>query len=261
MAEPKFDKLVAVCNDLLKYSKEAEPIRNYILSRVRESDIDQYGFGFFPEDKNIDLLFDKLDKKYLQEINVVYPKYISLGHIPHGHFYMHNLILPYYDVYGNVVAILGRTLLNDEDRKELKLDKYKYNHGCKKGLHVYGLKEAKQSILEKGYVICTEGQFDCIALQTHGISNAVAMGWANVSMYQMYQISKYTKNIYLFFDNDSAGKEGHKRVKEKYQSKGNLNIKTIGGIKEYKDVDEFLKKETDIAYKNIVIEKLRDIHF
>jgi len=259
MAAATFNKLIHVANDLLKNSKQAESARNYILSRVSEKTLDDYGFGFFPEDKDIDLLSEKLDKKYLSELNILYPKYVSLGYVPHGHFYTHNLILPYYDVYGNVVALLGRTLLDDVDRKELKIEKYKYNSDCKKGLHVYGLDKAKNEILQKDYVFCVEGQFDCISMHVNGILNTVAMGWANISMYQMYQISKYTKNIFLLFDNDSAGRDGHKRVKEKFQDKCGLNIKTIGGIKNYKDVDEFFRKETDIDYKNSVITKMRSI--
>ena len=126
-----------------------------------------------------------------------------------------------------------------------------------KELYVYGLDLAKKSILEKDFVICVEGQFDCIACHKMGIDNVVALGWATLSRYQAYQLSKYTKNIVLMFDNDSAGKKGVARAKSKYS--GIVNIESLFPPQGYKDIDEFFKKEASIERKENAVSLLKNL--
>jgi DNA primase len=247
--------VVKSCRHLLKYSSFAKDARDYLNSRLPANMQEEKEFGIFPEDYLLDSLTSLVSVKELERLNLYYPKFLAGGFSPHGHFSDHNLIMPFRDVHGNIVALLGRSLLSEEERRDSCIQKYKYSSGCQKDLYVYGLDRARDAIIESDCVIGVEGQFDCASLHAEGIRNAVAFGWANVSRYQMFQIHRYTNNVIIMFDNDDAGKNGKARVKERF--KDYVNIKVTSPPKGFKDIDEFLRNTDDKEYKRFVIDKLK----
>lgn len=253
MNQDLFEKLINITIDLLHSSVYAKQTREYLDSRLDKKTQRLYEFGYFPSDDHIHILTSLMPKEELQTMNLYFPN-IWKG-VSHGHFSNHNLIMPYRNVSKKIIGMVGRTLLSDEERSESKLQKYKYTLGCNKELFVYGLDKSKKDIINNNSVLCVEGQFDCIALHTHGISNVIAFGGASVSSFQFFQIHRYTNNIYLMFDKDEAGQIGKNSFKNKY--KEFVNIKTISVPEPYKDIDEFLRHEKDNKYKSLVIEKIK----
>jgi len=250
-------KFIIVCQHLLHSDPTAEYVRKSLDSRLSRESQSCWRFGYFPTDNQLKTLTSLIPKSDLEALGFCYPKFVAGGVRPHGHFSQHNLIMPFTDAFGNIVAVLGRSLLSEEERVEQKLQKYKYSTGCQKDLYVYGLDVAKPFILEKDCVIGVEGQFDCIALHEHGIQNAVAFGWANASKYQLFQVARYTNNIILMFDNDKAGMTGKQRLKTRYVNK--INIKTISPPEGFKDIDEFFRDSKDTKYINYVIDKIKSL--
>lgn len=248
-------KVLRACQHLLVGSEQARGARRYLNSRLAQHDQLMWEFGYFPTDDRISELTNLVGKKDLESLNLYYPKFLAGGIAPHGHFADHNLIMPFRDVHGDIVAFLGRCLLTEEARQENLLHKYKYSTGCHKDLYIYGLDKAKDAIIEQDFVIGVEGQFDCISLHANGIKNAVAFGWANMSKYQMFQLHRYTNNIVLMFDNDEAGQKAKKRVKERY--KDIANVKVISPPKEFKDIDEFFRGSKDTKYVKYVIDTIK----
>jgi DNA primase len=245
--------VVSNCQHLL-YSSIGEKAKEYLDSRLDYEEQLKWKFGYFPIDDNLHELTSIVSKEDLEFINFYYPKFLAGGTVPHGHFSEHNLILPFYDVHGDIVSVLGRCLITEDEREELQLQKYKYSLGTSKDLYVYGLNKAKKHIIQKNCVICVEGQFDCISLHAQGIYNVVALGWANMSRYQLFQLLRYTDNIILMFDNDEAGQKAKSRTKNRY--KDVANIKLVSPPKEYKDIDEFFRNEKDPIYIQSVIDRI-----
>jgi DNA primase len=248
-----WNKFVVACQHMLK-TKNSYTARQYLKNRLSQQQISEWKFGYFPKNSSIKEFFDIMPACELEEIGVIYNKKISFGSVYHGHFSNHNLILPFYDVYSDVVGIIGRTLLSEEDRSEVLLQKYKYNNGCRKDLNVFGLDKAKKAILEKDCVICVEGQFDCISLHSQGIENSVAVGGSNLSIIQLFKILRYTKNIIIMFDNDEAGQKSKIRLKNKYNF-----VKTLSPPDGFKDIDDFFRSCRDERYKTDVIDMLKHI--
>jgi DNA primase len=156
--------------------------------------------------------------------------------------------MPYKDAYGNVVGIVGRSLLSDEDRRVKKISKYNNTEYVskeikfKKGNFLYGLYENKKDIIEKDGVFIVEGQFDVIKAVEKGFTNIVALGNSNMSIYQFSLINRYTNNIFLLLDKDEAGDKGRKRILDKF---GNLaNIHNFYLPDGYKDIDEYLSSNS-----------------
>lgn len=255
LKQKSLKKVVRACQHLLLTSDQARQARRYLNSRLPSQDQMRWQFGYFPTDNRLKELTALVDKADLEAMNLYYPKFMAGGSAPHGHFSDHNLIMPFHSVHGDIVALLGRCLLTEEERQENLLHKYKYSTGCQKDLYVYGLDKAKDSIIAENCVIGVEGQFDCISLHTKGITNAVAFGWANLSKYQMFQIHRYTNNIILMFDNDEAGQKAKKRIKDRY--KDVANVKVISPPEGFKDIDEFFRGSKDDRYIQHVIDTIR----
>lgn len=239
-----YEALIDSASFLLRKESEAEPCRNYINTRLSKSAQQKYGFGYFPNVNGLDKLINLAGKDALEKHSIIYNKYSNYGSFLTGHFVDHNLIMPFRDVYGDIICILGRSILPQSERDALAIQKYKYTLSANKEFYVYGLDIAKDAILNKNYVICVEGQFDCISCHENGISNVVALGWSTLTKYQLFQLLKYTDNIILLFDNDDAGKNGVNIAKKRFAKYA--NIKSIKPKNGYKDIDEFLRMSDNV---------------
>lgn len=252
------DEIVSSCRYLLNNSPEGEEYLTYLNGRLTSEMQEKFAFGFFPGAKNLKLLTAFVSEDKLKQAGLLYDYImrdsVSARVIHTCYFEDNQLIMPYKDVYGKVVGLVGRTLLNDEARTEQGVSKYK-NTDLKKGKHVFGLYEAKQSILEKDFVYVVEGQFDVIKAMEKGIYNIVALGNATMSMYQLSLICRYTKNIYLLLDNDEAGEKGRKRTMKEFNDAANLsNVYLPFG---YKDIDEYLKDQDGDSLRFLAVKNVR----
>jgi len=254
----QFQEVVDACRFLLRNAEGADKARRYLDFRIPRRLQDEFGFGYFPTDgTELSQLLQLVDRQTLEDLNFLYPRYVAGGVIDHGHFADHNLIMPFRDPHGNIAALLGRSLLTDSERDKLNLQKYKYSLGCYKGLYVFGLDKARDSIIRNDCVIGVEGQFDCMACHAEGIDNVVAFGGANVSRYQMFLLHRYTNNIILMLDNDEAGQKAKKRIRKRFGSK--VGVKTVSPPGRYKDIDEFLRKERSATWRSQVVGGLKEL--
>jgi len=236
-----FAEILSACSTLLKYSENAKDIRKYLNSRIPLNVQKKYNIGYFPENKNLKELFELVSKETLVDLGLVYDKYVAdnnlVSLIPNSIFNYHNLIMPYKNLYGDIIAVVGRTLLSSDERSLKKVSKYK-NSAFVKRLHLFNLMNAKEYIIEKNAVILVEGQFVCISCYRYGFKNVVAVGSANLSKHQFFILNRYTDNFYLLFDNDKAGQEGMENAIKRYSS--NASFKKINLPEKYKDIDEYL---------------------
>jgi DNA primase len=242
------------CVYVLHHDPVAREAKWYLNGRIPEAAQKHWEFGFFPADESLGFLRSLLDDDVLEAAKVISQRRVSGCKSWHGHFHQHNLVMPFRDDHGDIVALLGRSLLPDEQQKELGLQKYKYTLGSSKDLYVFGLDKARDAILKYDCAIGVEGQFDNIALHCEGVQNACAFGWAHATRYQMAQILRYTRNVVLMYDNDEAGQKAKSRVKKNFGA--NANIKTISPPKGYKDIEEFLRKTKDLTFRRQVVDKL-----
>lgn len=245
MAINQFDAVINACRYLLINSPAAEESRDYLNNRLGENAQQQFSFGYFPNANNLKLLTSFVSEKVLAKLSLFYSKQIAdadgAASFSFGFFEQHPLIMPYRDVYGTIIGLVGRSLLSDSERKEAGIAKYK-NTPFTKGNHIFGLYEAKEHILKAGFVYVVEGQFDVIKSFEKGLKNIVALGSANMSAYQLALLCRYTKNILLMLDNDEAGDKGKQLAMNKYSIYA--NIQDISLPFPYKDIDEFLRENS-----------------
>lgn len=237
-------KISESCRFLLQNFPEAQISQDYLDSRLSKESQERFQFGYFPGSSNLQVLMDLVGTEALKENGLLFVREIEDSLFPRKinicYFEDYPMVMPFRDAYGNVVALVGRTLLPEAEYKAKNIPKYKNTRNFLKGNHVFGLYENKQDILERNCVYVVEGQFDVIKAVEKGLKNVVAVGSNNMTTYQFSIISRYTNNIFLLLDNDEAGEGGRKRAISKF---GKLaNIRNFYLPNEYKDLDEFFNQ-------------------
>ena len=239
-----FEQVVSICQALLE-CKQAEDAKTYLNSRLSPDIQKTFGFGYFPNTHDISLLTSMMNDNDLIDNRLMYHRNIndSQGYqsLDVSFFENHPLVMPYRDAYGKIVALVGRSLLNDKEREIIGVAKYK-NTVFKKSRHLFGLYEAKQAILDANCVYVVEGQFDVIKAYEKGLKNVVAVGNSNIGLYQVALLLRYTSNIVLLFDNDDAGKTGMERAMLKFGKYAKMVKGSLPGG--YKDLDEYLSENS-----------------
>lgn len=226
---------------------EAQASKSYLDSRLTPESQETFQFGYFPGVQNISVLTDLVGEDLLRQEKLLYTRDIEDSlfprRVPSCYFEDYPLVMPFRDSYGKPVGLVGRTLLDEDERKKRKLSKYKNtleSKDFKKGNLLFGLYENKRAILEKGCVYIVEGQFDVIKASEAGFKNIVALGNSSMTSYQFSVISRYSNNIFLLLDNDEAGEKGRKRISSKFGQMA--NIRNFYVPDDYKDIDEYITK-------------------
>lgn len=251
------DKIIDSCQFLLNNYPDAKNALDYLDSRVSKDIQNEFQFGYIPNKDNLAVLTSLINKDDLEKNGLIFSKNIEDAWCSRTvdicYFENYPLILPFKNIYGQNVGIIGRTLLSEQERKVKQIPKYKNSaesSNFKKGHLLFGLFENKQSILENNCAYIVEGQFDVIKAYEKGFRNVVALGNSNMTVYQFSVITRYTDNIFLLLDNDVAGEKGRAKILENF---GKLaNIQNFYLPSEYKDIDDYLTNNTDSSLSFIV---------
>lgn len=226
----EMSKLIDICNSNIKNSKE---ILTYLSDRnINDEQIKKYKLGFFPQ--NVKMLKKYVSEEFMKDHFILSKNdYCDFSE-------RYYLIIPMFNEYGEPVAIMGRTLLDEFSRKALELPKYK-NSSYQKAATLYGLNKSRASILKNKSVYVVEGNFDTISMQKNGIDNAVGICGTAFSKKHFLMLAKYTNSINFILDNEDVGFLAMQRIRDKFEGKGvALNFyKLPDGIK---DPDEYFRK-------------------
>lgn len=224
-----YEKIIDHCNFLLNnYDNE---VLEYLNNRATQK---YFKFGYFPSIKKLPLLTNFMDLDYLKSVKLLYVKE-SYSHINYvSYFDNYELIIPFNNIYGETISIVGRTL---KDHSKLGIPKYK-NTKFKKSSNLFGLYEGLEDVKSNDFIIITEGQFDVVKCFDKGLKSVVAVGSSNISDDQFLLAKRFTNNFYLALDNDEAGRVGEERFFSKFGSY--CNAKKLEIPKDFKDMDEFM---------------------
>jgi DNA primase len=196
--------------------------------------INKFEIGLFPQ--NLGELFKVADPKELRDVGLI-------KHASRSMFKVWDLVMPVRDVYGNYVALAGRTMLSEQERDKKKIPKY-MNSTYDKSCHLFGLNFAKHSILKTNVAYVVEGHFDAITPHQHGLTNFVAVCGAYFSTRHLALLSRYTERIVLLFDNEPEAQNRAQRIVEKKGRNGVSLLAKNPLPKDIKDIDQFLKSHS-----------------
>jgi len=232
---------------------KSEQAITYLKNRkLEDADIKNYKIGYAEKD-------EKKIIEYCKSNNISDSDFKKLGLFSEkGNFLFKNrIIFPITNFRSEVVGFGGRAL-EDYGPKYLNSSESSI---YKKNRTLYFLQNFLKDIKKNKFVIIVEGYFDVIAFNKLGYSNVASPSGTALTIQQLNQISKYTDEIYLCFDNDDAGIEATKRIVEiKNNISKDLNLYTILLPSKYKDISEFYESG-DKNIKEIVSDKKDLIEF
>jgi DNA primase len=157
------------------------------------------------------------------------------------------IMFPIISTSGRVIAFGGRTIRTDEKAKYINSPE---TAAYTKGKTLFGLYHTKDSIVEKDAAILVEGYADLIALYQSGVKNIVASSGTALTSDQIYLISRYTKNVYLVYDADTAGQEASIRGAELLLEHG-MNV-FIVQLPSGEDPDSYVLSKGAESFMNLV---------
>ena len=192
-------------------NKKNKNVLDYLNKRGLNKEICQeFLIGYAPS-KNydyqlIDFLKSKnINEEELIEIGLAKKKYNNL----YGYFY-DRIMIPIVSTNGKIIAFGGRSTNSSEPKY---LNSPESDVFSKRNIlfGAYNVKKRKQNI---DNIILCEGYMDVIALFRFGYPAVATLGTA-VSEKQIDLLTKLSKNIFIVFDGDQAGKNASIRLFDK----------------------------------------------
>ncbi|HHX18067.1 MAG TPA: DNA primase [Clostridium sp.] len=218
--------------------------KEYLVSRgIKRNTVRKFGIGYSLKDW--DALYKHLKAKGYDD-DILLESGLVLKNKNGGYYdrFRGRIIFPIFDLRGNVLGFGGRVLDNSEPKYMNSPETIVYN----KRKHLYGLNFAKDSSHKR--IIVVEGYMDVISLFQFGIINTVASLGTALTQSQGRLLKKYTEEIIISFDADTAGKAATIRGLELLDSIG-CNVKVLE-MPDGKDPDEFIKKNGAEAFNNLI---------
>lgn len=205
----------------------------------------KFGIGY--ADEQWDSLYKYLasqgvDKKIMVELGLVSEK--------NGKCYdrfRNRPIFPIISTNGKVIGFGGRAIDPNDNPKYLNSPESKI---FQKKNNLYGLNLSRQDVGKEDFIIIVEGYMDVISLFQSGVKNVAASLGTALTENQARLIKRYTKNVVLTYDADSAGRAAALRGMEILRKEG-LKVKVLH-VTDGKDPDEFIKKNGEQAFLNLV---------
>jgi DNA primase len=164
------------------------------------------------------------------------------------------VMFPIHNVAGRVIAFGARILKTDKTKaKYLNSTESVVYHKSKV---LYGLYQAKQAIRKEEECLLVEGYTDVVSLHQSGVENVVASSGTSLTEDQIKLIKRYTPNITILYDGDSAGiKAALRGVDLILQQDMNVSIVVFPAGE---DPDSYVQKIGPTAFKEYIKNTKRD---
>ncbi len=229
----------------------------YLTERgVTAETIAKFGLGYSPADGHAmsqAALQAGYSASFLQRVGLVTER--------NGELYdrfRERVMFPIRSVSGRPIGFGGRALRTDG-----KLAKYINSPEGEiyhKSETLFGLSLAKRAIAQQDRCFLVEGYLDVIQLHQRGLENVVASSGTSLTTEQTRLIGRFTKNVVLLYDGDSAGIKAAERGADLLLAEG-INV-SIVLLPEGQDPDDFAKAHTLAEIQDFVESNRKDfIHF
>ena len=221
---------------------------------LTEATIKKFGLGFCPS-KGDRMSQDALTAGYKQEF--LLSTGLSLVSERNGGLYdrfRDRVIFPVHNISGRIVAFGGRTLRTD--KQVAKYQNSPESEIYSKKRELYGLYFAKRAIQQQDFAILVEGYLDVISMHQAGIENVVASSGTSLTTEQIRLLGRFTKNITVIYDGDSAGIHASLRGIDMILKEG-MNVRVVL-LPEPEDPDSFARSHSAAEVRDYIRDNERD---
>ena len=163
------------------------------------------------------------------------------------------VMFPIHSVSGRVIAFSGRTLRSDNPAKYVNSPETEI---YVKSRNLLGIYFAKAAIAREDRCILVEGNVDVVMMHQLGITNVVASCGTSLTVEQVRLIKKFTENITIMYDGDSAGIHAALRGIPMVLAEG-MNVRIVL-LPDGDDPDSFSRKHTQEEVRAFVRDNEKD---
>lgn len=233
----------------LAEAKDGEKARHYLEKRgIEKKTIQEFNIGYsLPQwDAAYRHLRQKgIDAAALEKTGLIIRKDSGEGFYDR---FRDRIIFPILDLKKRVIGFGGRVI-------DDSLPKYVNSPESPiyiKGENLYCLEKARQEIGKRGYLLIVEGYLDAIMAYQKGIKNVSATLGTALTPGHLRLIKRFTSNIVLVFDPDSAGKKA--AIRSALLFIENMMKAKVVSLTEGTDPDTFLREKGVEAF----VDKLKN---
>lgn len=227
----------------------------YFRSRgLEDRTIEKYGLGWAPKSRHA--LSDAAKKAGYKEEYLTETGLCVAGDGNGGIYdrFYDRVMFPIHSVSGRIIAFGGRTLRTD--KTVAKYVNSKESEIYVKSRSLYGIYFAKNEIARQDKCLLVEGYLDVLSLHQLGIVNAVASSGTSLTVEQIRLIKKFTENVTIMYDGDSAGIHAALRGIDLILKEG-MNVKIVL-IPDGDDPDSYSRKHTFDEVRTFISDNERD---
>lgn len=168
--------------------------------------------------------------------------------------YRGRIVFPIHNQSGKVLGFGARIIAkNDRAPKYINTPE---NEIYIKSRILYGSYFARQAIDKNDECLLVEGYTDVISLHQAGIENVVASGGTSLTPDQLRLIKKYTNNLTIIYDGDSAGIKAAMRGLDLALEEG-LNVQLVL-IPDGDDPDSYVNKVGPTKFREFISANKKD---
>lgn len=168
--------------------------------------------------------------------------------------FIERIVFPIYNVSGKVLGFGGRII-----KKDTKAPKYLNSPETivyEKRKELYGLHIGKNEIRITDQAFLVEGYMDVVSLNQSGVENVVAASGTAFTPEQARLLKRFSHNVTLLFDGDTAGVNATLKHIGTLLSAG-LNVK-VALFPDGEDPDSFIQDKGTSAFKSYVTDNAKN---
>ncbi|MBC7721055.1 MAG: DNA primase, partial [Pedobacter sp.] len=211
---------------------------SYLKERgFREDIIKKFQIGYNPQSRDTltkALIANQFNKELLPKTGLV----VVRNEIDLVDNYRNRIIFPIHGNTGKIIGFGARVIGKAE--KAPKYINTPENDIYVKSKILYGSYFARVAIDKADECLLVEGYTDVVSLHQAGIENVVASGGTSLTIDQLRLVKKYTNNLTIIYDGDSAGIKAALRGLDMALEEG-LNVKLVL-IPDKEDPDSYVNK-------------------
>lgn len=236
---------------------DTEDGRNIGLSYLKErgfteATMRKWGIGYAP-DKRDAFASKAIGRQYNSELLLKTGLVVNRNEQLQDN-YRDRIIFPIQNNTGKIIGFGARLIKkNDKAPKYINTPE---NELYVKSRVLYGIYHARQAIDRSDECLLVEGYTDVVSLSQAGIENVVASGGTSLTQDQLRLIKKYSNNLTIVYDGDSAGVKAALRGLDMALEEG-LNVKLVL-VPDNEDPDSYVQRVGATAFKEFIGKNKKD---
>ncbi|MGI6257364.1 MAG: DNA primase [Anaerovoracaceae bacterium] len=220
---------------------------DYMTARGMDEDVlKKFGVGY--ADPQWDSLFHHLEEKGYSPEKMLELGLISSSKGKYFDRFRNRVIFPIQNTGGKVIGF-GARALGDDHPKYLNSQE---SSVFQKKNNLYGLNLTRTEMGKEDCAILVEGYMDVLSLYQGGVRNVSASLGTALTENQAKILKRYTRNIVLAYDGDSAGRAAAWRGMDVLHGQGS-RVRVLH-LPQGKDPDDFIKAKGKDAFIRLTLE-------